>query len=123
MKKIKIAINGCGRIGRAFLKEALKRKEIEVIAVNDLADIKNIAYLLKYDTVYGRTRINADEETQINADGNNLIIGETKIIYLSEKEPAKLPWKNLDIDVVVEATGLFASYEKSKVHLEAGRSG
>jgi len=125
MKKIRVAVNGCGRIGRAFIKKALGKPEIEIVAVNDLADVKNIAYLLKYDTVYGKTRIHADKETQIAADvgkdgKQNLVIDGQKIVYFSEKEPAKLPWKDLDIDVVVESTGLFAGYEKSKVHLEAG---
>jgi glyceraldehyde 3-phosphate dehydrogenase len=132
MRKLRIAVNGCGRIGRAFIKKAFGRNEIEIVAVNDLADIKNIAYLLKYDTVYGRTRTDADSPAKIFADKNlggqariyaeqnSLVIDDKKIIYLSEKEAEKLPWKDLDIDVVVEASGHYTSYEKSKAHLTAG---
>ncbi len=118
---IKVAINGFGRIGRAFLKVALERPELEVVAVNDLGDIKNMAYLLKYDSVYGRARTNADF-TQINADVENslLIIDGRKIKFLQEKDPTKLPWGDLGIDVVVESTGLFTEFAKAKVHLECG---
>ncbi len=114
MKKINVAINGLGRIGRAFLKVALTRPELQVVAVNDLGDISNLAYLLKYDSVYGRSEIEVSSiNDQLSIDGQN-------IKYLSEKEPAKLPWKELDIDVVVESTGFFASAEKSQAHLDAG---
>ena len=94
--------------------------EIEVVAVNDLADKANMEYLLRYDSVY-RTRISADNKnTQIYADEGALVMGGKRIKYLSEKDPAKLPWKELGIDVVVEATGFFASVEKSQAHLLAG---
>lgn len=120
MKKTRVAINGFGRIGRAFLKVAKERPELEIVAINDLGNIDNFAYLLKYDTAYGRTRIGADG-TQIYADKEgNIIFGDSKIKFISEKDPAKLPWKDLDIDIVVECTGLFAGFEKSKVHLDAG---
>ena len=119
-KKIKVAINGCGRIGRAFLKLALENKELEVVAVNDLADIDNIAYLLKYDTVYGRTQTSADL-TPIYAEGKTtLVVGKNKIAYLSEKDPSALPWAKLGVDVVVESTGLFTNFDKAKVHITAG---
>lgn len=118
MKKTRIAINGFGRIGRAFLKIAKDRKEIETVAINDLGDIENFAYLLKYDTVYGKSDF--DIETEKTVDGQSLIVDGRKIKFLSEKEPKNLPWKNLDIDVVVESSGFFASYEKSKEHLGAG---
>ena len=114
MKKIKVAINGFGRIGRAFLKIAWDRPEIEIVAVNDLGDIANMAYLLKYDTVYGKW------DHDIKTEGENLIIDGKKIKVLSTKDPALLPWRDLNIDVVVESTGLFATYEKSKIHLEIG---
>ena len=128
MKKIKVAINGCGRIGRAFLKLAIKRSELEVVAVNDLGDINDIAYLLNYDSVYGNTLMNADKGdaderglgTRIKADENNLVIGERKVLYLSEKDPAVLPWGKLGVDVVVESTGLFTSAEKAQMHIAAG---
>lgn len=118
MKKVplRIAINGAGRIGRAFYKVARERKDIEVVAMNDLASIDNIAYLLKYDTAYGVS----DFDVTVSRDKKQLIIGKQKITYLSEKDPALLPWKELDIDVVVESTGLFTAYEKAKVHLDAG---
>jgi len=115
--KIRVAINGAGRIGRAFLKIARGREEIEIVAINDLGDIKNIAYLLKYDTAYGVS----DFDVMVKEDSDPaIVIDGTPITYLSEKDPAKLPWKNLDIDVVVESTGFFTSYEKSKAHLDAG---
>lgn len=103
MKKIRVAINGFGRIGRAFYKVAKGNKELEVVAVNDLGSLENMEYLLKYDSVYG------------NSDCS--LAG---VKYLSEKEPTKLPWKDLDIDVVIESTGLFASTEKVQVHITAG---
>ena len=99
----KIAINGFGRIGRLFLRQIINEPNVKVVAINDLADVENLLYLLKYDSVYGRF------ETPI---GN--------IKFLQEKDPAKLPWKDLDIDIVVEATGVFESYEKAKAHLDAG---
>ena len=120
MKKIRIAINGLGRIGRAFLRLAKDTPELELVAVNDIGDIENIAYLLKYDSVYGKNRFDVSA-TVIGADGNSSIIFDgKKIKFLSEREPSNLPWKNLDIDIVVESTGVFSSYEKSKAHLDAG---
>lgn len=111
---IRVAINGAGRIGRAFYKLARQRRELEVVALNDLGDIENIAYLLKYDTVYGRSPFEVEVK-----DGNLVIDGKT-IKFLSEKEPNKLPWKDLNIDVVIESTGFFTDYEKAKLHLDAG---
>jgi glyceraldehyde 3-phosphate dehydrogenase len=114
MKKIRVAINGFGRIGRQFVRQVWERDDIEVVAVNDLGSLKNLAYLLKYDTVYGKAPFTVDE------DGTHLLIGRKPIRFLSEKEPANLPWKELQIDVVIEATGFFVTYEKAKVHLDAG---
>jgi glyceraldehyde 3-phosphate dehydrogenase len=114
MKKIRVSINGFGRIGRAFLKVAWDRPELEVIAVNDLGNIENMAYLLKYDTVY------KNWNHEIKVEGDSLVIDGKKVKVLAEKDPAMLPWKDLEIDVVVESTGLFTSYEKAKVHLDAG---
>src|SRR3989338_1312615 len=114
MKKIKVGINGFGRIGRAFLKVAWERPEIEIVAVNDLGSVENMAYLLKYDTVYKKW------EHDIKVEGQDVIIDGKKIKVLAEKDPSKLPWKDLGVDVVVESTGLFTSYEKAKVHLDAG---
>jgi len=114
METIKVGINGLGRIGRAFLKLAWERPEIEIVAVNDLGDIANMAYLLKYDTVY------REWKHDIKVEGDSLVIDGKKVKVLAEKEPSKLPWKDLDVDVVVESTGLFTTYEKSKAHLDAG---
>jgi glyceraldehyde 3-phosphate dehydrogenase len=110
----RVAINGLGRIGRAFLKLASKKSEIEIVAVNDLGDINNLAYLLKYDTAYGKS------DLDISVSGSNFIINGKEIRFVSEKDGTKLPWKELNVDVVVESTGVYESYEKSKVHLDAG---
>jgi glyceraldehyde 3-phosphate dehydrogenase len=118
MKKVKVAINGFGRIGRAFFKVAQKQDNIEVVAINDLGDIDNLAYLLKYDTAYGNSRLDISISKK---DGKEYFrIGGKDILFLQQKEPALLPWNELDIDVTVESTGFFASYEKSKAHLDAG---
>lgn len=114
MKKTRIAINGFGRIGRAFVRQAWDREELELVAVNDLGSLENLAYLLKYDTVYGKAPF--DVETR---DGK-LAVGGHEIAFLSEKDPALLPWKDLRIDVVIESTGFFTNYEKAGAHLEAG---
>ncbi len=115
-RKIRVAINGLGRIGRAFLKVAAERPELEVVAVNELGDMRNMAYLLKYDSVYGKSDLEISVDEKIPA----IVVSGQKIKFLSEKEPLKLPWKDLAIDVVVESTGLFTSYQKAKVHLDAG---
>jgi glyceraldehyde 3-phosphate dehydrogenase len=99
---IRVAINGFGRIGRAFYKLAKEKPELEVVAVNDLASKENIEYLLKFDTVYGQWK------------------GKLDAKYLSEADPSKLPWKDLNIDVVIESTGRFAKYADAEVHLDAG---
>lgn len=114
MAKIRVAVNGAGRIGRAFIKLANTRDEIEIVAVNDLGDLENIAYLIKYDSVYGKAPF------EVEAKGNMLVLAGKEIQFLSEKEPANLPWKDLNIDVVVESTGFFTTYEKAKAHLDAG---
>lgn len=101
-KKIRVAINGAGRIGRAFYKLAKENPELEVVAINDLGDRENMEYLMRHDTVYG------------------LWNGKFDAQYLQEKDPAKLPWRELDIDVVVESTGFFTSYAGARAHLDAG---
>lgn len=111
---IKIAINGFGRIGRAFFKQALERPELEVIAVNDLTNPENLAYLLAHDTVYGRYN------QEVKVKDEYLLIGDKKFLILNEREPEKLPWKKLQADVVVESTGVFTSKEKAQAHLRAG---
>lgn len=116
MAKIKVAINGAGRIGRAFIKVARERKELEVVALNDIGNIDNIAYLLKYDTAYGV----APFDVEVSPDKKSILIDGEKIEYVSEKDPAILPWGKLGVDVVVESTGLFTSYEASRAHIKAG---
>jgi len=109
-----VAINGFGRIGRTFLRMALLHPDFDIVAINDLGDVNMLAYLLQYDTAYGRSPFSVEV-----VEGGLMIDGK-KIAVLCERDPAKLPWKDLQIDVVVEATGIFNSYAKSKVHLEAG---
>jgi glyceraldehyde 3-phosphate dehydrogenase len=116
MKKIRVAINGFGRIGRAFVKVVKDRSDIEVVAINDLGDIKSFAYLLKYDTAYGVSPF----DVSVNEKNNSIVIDGAEILYISEKDPAKYPWKAMDIDVVVESTGLFTSSEKANAHIIAG---
>ncbi len=116
MKKIRVAINGFGRIGRAFVKIAKDRPEIELVAVNDLGNIQNFAYLLKYDTAYGVSPF----EVSVSSKGDALVVDGQEIQFVSEKDPTMLPWKKLGIDVVVESTGLFTSAEKANAHIVAG---
>ena len=113
-KKLRVAINGFGRIGRQFFKASQESDAVEIVAINDLSNIDNIRYLLMHDTVYGMY----DKEVTV-ADGALVVAGKS-IRYVSEKDPAQLPWKELDIDIVVESTGFFTSYEKAKAHLDAG---
>lgn len=114
MKPIKIAINGFGRIGRSFFRETFGKGDFDIVAVNDLTDPKTLAYLLKYDSVYGQYgKEIVAHENFIKVDGKNIEV-------LGEKDPGKLPWKDLGIDVVIESTGLFTSGTKAKVHLDAG---
>ncbi len=111
---MKIAINGFGRIGRAVFKIALENPEIEVVAINDLAELENLVYLLKYDTVYG---VYPHEVKIVN---NNLVVKGKEIKVFSEKNPADLPWKELGVAVVMEATGIFTDRLGVEGHLKAG---
>src|SRR5690349_2776212 len=116
MSTTRVAINGAGRIGRAFLKLAAKQPLLEVVAINDLADIENIAYLMKYDSAYGRS----DLDIKADKAKGVLIINGKEVKYVSEKDPAMLPWKANDVDIVIESTGLFTSFEKANAHITAG---
>lgn len=116
MKKIRVGINGFGRIGRAFLRIAHKNPEIEIVAVNDLGDVHNLAYLLQYDTVYR----NPGFSVAVSDDAKSILVDGAPVQFLQEKDPSALPWKALDVDVVVESTGLFTSYEKAQAHIVAG---
>jgi glyceraldehyde 3-phosphate dehydrogenase len=113
---IKIAINGFGRIGRPSLKIALEKKNIEVVAVNDLTDLKTAAHLFKYDSSYGRY----GKSVEIDEKNSELIIGGKKIKFLAEPDPEKLPWEALGVDIVLECTGVFEDKEKAGKHLAAG---
>ena len=119
MAKVRIAINGFGRIGRNAFKQALDRPgEFQIVAINDLAPEKNLAYLLRWDSVYGPYK---KEVGAVSEGGNNYItVDGKKFLSLTEAEPSKLPWKKLDVDVVVESTGVFTSTAKAKLHLDAG---
>ncbi len=110
----KIAINGFGRIGRIFFRQAFGAKGLDIVAINDLGDQENLAYLLKYDTVYGKY----DKEVVVK-DGSFVIAGKA-VQCLQIKDPTVLPWKKLGVDIVVESTGVLESFEKAKVHLDAG---
>jgi glyceraldehyde 3-phosphate dehydrogenase len=110
----RVAINGFGRIGRTFLRSAFGHPDIEIVAINDLGSLDNLAYLLKYDSVYGR----APFPVEI-VDGK-LMVGEKEIAFVQQREPEKLPWGEMEVDVVVESTGFFTSFEGSKKHLTAG---
>jgi glyceraldehyde 3-phosphate dehydrogenase len=114
MSKAKVAINGFGRIGRTFFRMAYDNPAFEIVAINDLGELENLAYLLTYDTAYGRF----PHEVAVK-DGVLSIDGKS-IRFCGERDPLKLPWKELGVDIVVESTGVFTSYEKAKVHLEAG---
>ncbi len=115
-EKARVAINGFGRIGRLIFKEAFARQGLEVVAINDLGNVDNLAYLLKYDSVYGRY----GKDVRADAANGKLIVDGKEIAFLQVKDPTQLPWKDLNVDIVVESTGLFDEYEKAKVHLDAG---
>ena len=117
-KSINVAINGFGRIGRAFVKLSAGYDEVNIVAINDLGDVENLAYLLKFDSVYGRSSFdvhvdNSDEIPMLMVDGKPIAI-------FSEPDPKKLPWKELEVDVVVESTGAFRKYEDAEKHIKAG---
>ncbi|MDY0096584.1 MAG: type I glyceraldehyde-3-phosphate dehydrogenase, partial [Candidatus Vecturithrix sp.] len=111
---IKVGINGFGRIGRLVFKAGYTRKNIEFVAVNDLTDAKTLAHLLKYDSVHGRF------PGKVEATEDSILVNGKAIKVLAEKDPAKLPWKELGVDVVIESTGIFRSKDKIEKHFEAG---
>ncbi len=114
MKKIQVAINGFGRIGRLTLKAVMERDNVEIVAVNDLTDSATLAHLLKYDSVHGKF------PGEVKAEGNDLVVDGKTIKVFDEKDPSNLPWGDLNIDVVVEATGVFRDRESVGKHLKAG---
>jgi glyceraldehyde 3-phosphate dehydrogenase len=114
---IKVAINGFGRIGRMILRahyEGGRKHGLRFVAINDLGDAKTNAHLLQYDTAHGRF------PSAVRADGDSIVVGDDRIKVLAERDPSKLPWKELGVDVVLECTGLFASKAKAGAHLQAG---
>jgi len=110
----KIAINGFGRIGRTTLKILIEKKDMEIVAVNDLTDVKTLAHLLKYDSSYGIYN------HEVNFKENELIIDGNNIKVLSENNPENLPWDKMEIDVVLECTGIFREFEGANKHIKAG---
>ena len=114
MSKIKVAINGFGRIGRLVFRAAQDRKNIQIVGINDLISVDYMAYMLKYDTVHGQFNGTIDIK-----DGK-LVVNGNAIRITSEKDPANLNWKELDVDYVVESTGLFLTKEKAQGHISAG---
>jgi glyceraldehyde 3-phosphate dehydrogenase len=112
----KMAINGFGRIGRPSLKIALEKEGLEVVAINDLTDIKTSAHLLKYDSSYGRY----GHSVEIDEGSSEIIIGDKRIKYFSEPNPEKLPWADLGVDIVLECTGVFSDRESAQKHILAG---
>lgn len=127
----RVAINGFGRIGRCFLRAAWHDPAVDIVAVNDLGDIANLAYLLKYDSVYGRfgadvsaapwTSSTSSSQASPGQTGE-LVIGAKRIRFFSQKDPGALPWRDVGVDVAVESTGAFDSFEKAQAHITAGAS-
>lgn len=111
---LRVAINGFGRIGRCFLRAAWNEPDIDVVAINDLGSAESLAYLLKYDSVYRQF------PAEVRAGEGEIIVGAKHIKVLSQKEPAQLPWRDLNIDVVVESTGFFTEFGKARAHIDAG---
>jgi glyceraldehyde 3-phosphate dehydrogenase len=110
----KVGINGFGRIGRNVFRAALNNPAVDIVAVNDLTDAKTLAHLLKYDSIHGIL------DAEVSVDGSNIIVNGKAVQVLAEREPAKLPWKDLGVEVVVESTGRFTDRDKAAAHLEAG---
>src|SRR5690606_9347002 len=111
---MRIAINGFGRIGRIVFRTLQQKKGIEIIAVNDLTEASTLAHLLKYDSVHRAFPVN------VVVEENDILVNGKRTRILSEKDPENLPWKELDIDLVIESTGKFTSREKASVHLKSG---
>ncbi|PID20965.1 type I glyceraldehyde-3-phosphate dehydrogenase [Sporosarcina sp. P3] len=111
---VKIAINGFGRIGRLVLREAFAAEDMEVVAINDLADAAMLAHLLKYDSVHGIF------DADVQSDESSITVNDKKISVFAEKDPANLPWKDLGVDIVIDCTGVFRSKEGLQKHLDAG---
>ncbi len=114
MSKIKIGINGFGRIGRMVLRASLERDDVEVVAINDLLNIDHLAYLLKYDSVHGKCR------ADVSVHNNNLIINGNEVFVSAERDPKNISWDSKNVDVVAECTGIFTSLETAQYHIDGG---
>ncbi len=114
MEKVKIGINGFGRIGRLVLRESFERNDVEIVAINDLMEIDQLAYLLKYDSVHGTFK------KEISIDGNNLVIDGKKVRVTAEKDPSLLKWDEVGVEVVADCSGVFKTMDKAGLHLQAG---
>ncbi|MGH7949188.1 MAG: glyceraldehyde 3-phosphate dehydrogenase NAD-binding domain-containing protein, partial [Candidatus Binataceae bacterium] len=110
----KIGINGFGRIGRMFMRAALDNPQLEVVAVNDITDAKTLAHLLKHDSIHRSLA------QQVKVEGDSIAVDGRAVKVLAERDPAKLPWKQLGVQVVVESTGLFTARDRAALHLQAG---
>ena len=114
MSKIKIGINGFGRIGRMVLRASLERNDVDVVAINDLLNIDHLAYLLKYDSVHGKCR------ADISVHNNNLIINGNEVFVSAERDPKNISWDSKNVDVVAECTGIFTTLETAQYHIDGG---
>jgi glyceraldehyde 3-phosphate dehydrogenase len=110
---IKVGINGFGRIGRNVFRTGLKDKEIDFVAVNDITDAKTLAHLLKYDSIHGKL-------PEVKLENDTILVGDRRLKVLSERDPSNLPWKDLEVEVVIESTGIFRDREGASKHLTAG---
>src|SRR5664279_2345392 len=114
MSKINVAINGFGRIGRSAFKIAFERSDINIVAINDLTDTKTLAYLLKHDSNYG------DYQHDVTGDDTGIVVNGQHVKVLAERDPAALPWSDLEVDIVIESTGRFTLQQDAELHIKAG---
>ena len=114
MSKIKLGINGFGRIGRMVFRSSLKRDDVQVVGINDLLDVEHLAYLLKYDSVHGTC------DASINVENGNLVVNGNVIKITAERDPKQICWDSINTDVVAECTGIFTSLEKAQLHIDGG---
>ena len=114
MTKVKIGINGFGRIGRIMFRAVMKRNDVEIVAINDLLEVKHLAYMLKYDSVHGHF------DGTVEVENNQLVVNGKAIRISAERDPSNINWGALDIDVVAECTGIFTTLEKAQAHIRAG---
>ena len=114
MSKIKLGINGFGRIGRMVFRSSLNRNDVQVVGINDLLDVEHLAYLLKYDSVHGTC------DASIEVENGNLIVNGNVIKITAERDPKLIGWGSIDTDVVAECTGIFTTLEKAQLHIDGG---